>query len=76
MSLFLICRRKQTTISADIHFIQFSFCSHCLIAFSLGSILRDPTHDKTGAIERNNNFKKEMQRKKISSNIKRILKFH
>lgn len=71
MSLFLICRRKQTTISADIHFIQFSFCSHCLIAFSLGSILRDPTHDKTGAIERNNNIsRKKCNEKKFH----RILK--
>lgn len=65
MSLFsLICRRKQTTISADIHFIQFSFCSHCLIAFSLGSILRDPTHDKSGAIERNNKFQERNAMKK------------
>lgn len=64
MSLFsLICRRKQTTISADIHFIQFSFCSHCLIAFSLGSILRDPTHDKSGAIERKQISRNAMKKK-------------
>lgn len=70
MSLFsLICRRKQTTISADIHFIQ--FCSHCLIAFSLGSLLRDPTHDKSSTIERNNKFQ---ERNTMKQKFHRILK--